>query len=133
MKKPLLFYRLASIGYIVLGIIHILVEFFDTTDNSAPVFQSMEAFIPSAFKKSGTSLFDFYKGYSIMMGFLAFSFGVQALLISKEPERRRLLITTALSCGASLVALGYFPALVYGFIITCTICYGFSWWMAKKA
>lgn len=120
MKRQLLFHRVGSAGYILLGLVHVLVEYFDTADNQVPAFGHMRSFVPSAFADSGVSLFDFYKGYSYMMGVLAIAFGIQAL------TGRRHWSTLLLSLVALFIAVIHFPLLVWGFILVCTLCYGIA-------
>lgn len=126
MKRQIVFRRIASAGYIVLGLLHVLVERFDTADNNAAVFGAMRSFLPSAFEGSGVTLFDFYKGYSFMMGMLAIAFGAHGFMLSRDPDNRRHWVTLLLSAGAFAIAVTHFPPLVWCFILVCTLCYGIA-------
>jgi hypothetical protein len=83
MQNSKLYYKIGAWSFVLLGIIHLLAHIsMPKTAEQTVLSQSMEQFKINLFG-SGTNVLDFYDGFSIIMGFILFSYGLLNLVLIK--------------------------------------------------
>lgn len=83
MQNSKLYYKIGAWAFVFLGIIHLLAHIsMPKTPEQLILSQSMEQFKVNLLG-SGTNVLDFYDGFSIIMGFILFSYGLLNLFLIK--------------------------------------------------
>ncbi len=118
-------YKAGSIAFILLGIAHLSVSALGAPENPqlTQLLADMQNYKIEMF--GSHSLLKFHTGFSLMMGFLLSSFGVQNLVLcdSIALNHKAQWTTVIISAIALIIAIFYFHILAYGFILFSFICY----------
>jgi hypothetical protein len=118
-------YKAGSIAFILLGIAHLSVSALRAPENPqlAQLLADMQNYKIEMF--GSHNMLKFHNGFSLMMGFLLSSFGVQNLVLSEfiAINRKAQWTTAVITIIALVIAFIYFHILAYGFIFFSLICY----------
>lgn len=122
-------FKAGSIAFIILGLLHLLAHFGMTISQQPnQLIIDMQNYQINLFGKH--SLFEFYNGFSIMMGFILAAFGLQNFFCAKFilQHKNALFSSLLISFVSFIIALIYFHMLAYGFILFSVGCYALSWY-----
>ena len=112
MKKPVLFYQIGSIAFILLGLLHIMAHFTTPEDTALnELLNNMQAFKIELFGEH--NLLKFYLGFSLMMGCLLSAIGVLNLSYSKSINKISVYVNIVICSIAFIISFNYFHLLAW--------------------
>ncbi|MBL3547394.1 LIC_13387 family protein [Chryseobacterium sp. KMC2] len=120
--KRLNYFKIGASSYMLLGALHLvyLISAPKRPENVMQIYLKMER---TTFDFMGEhTVMQFYTGFSVMMGFMLFSFGFQTFMI-KQPNRSAIFANIFLSVIASIIAVIYFHPLAYTCLLSATLCF----------
>jgi hypothetical protein len=123
--NKLTFIKAGSIAFILLGIAHLSVTAMGAPESEqlTRLLADMQNYKINLFGEH--DLLKFHNGFSLMMGFLLSSFGVQNFVLSEAItiNRKAQWITVAITAIALVISILYFHLLADGFILFSLVCY----------
>ncbi len=117
-------YKIGSIAFIALGLLHIIAHFLGTLNPDKATFDLLNQMANHKIQLLGEhSLLKFHTGFSLTMGFLLSVFGVQNLLVAKTVNKKYLISTIIITAITFILSIAYFHLLATTFIFVSLICY----------
>ncbi|HSY60753.1 MAG TPA: hypothetical protein VK796_02705 [Cytophaga sp.] len=127
-------FKVGSIAFVVLGILHIAVQALGILSRSASTIAMKHSMEMHKINLIGEhNLLQFYLGFSFMMGFLLSAFGVQNLLIVNTLNKKICIVTIGFTSIGLLISILYFHLLATSFILFSLICYIISYRILMKS
>jgi hypothetical protein len=121
-------YKIASIAFIVLGVLHTIAHIVGQLNLDEASLVVLNNMANHKIQLLGEhSLLKFHTGFSLMMGFLLSVFGIQNLLVTKTLNKKYLISTIIITGIALILSIAYFHILATSFIFTSLICYILSY------
>lgn len=121
-------YKTASILFIVLGILHTIAHIAGNLKHDQASIVLINQMANHKIQLLGEhSLLKFHTGFSLMMGLLLSSFGIQNLLVAKILNKKYLLSTIIITIFALILSILYFHILATMFILLSLIGYILSY------
>lgn len=117
-------YKLGSIAFILLGFLHLTAHFMGGLKPDSKLIILLNDMNGYKIQLLGEhSLLKFHNGFSIMMGFLLSSLGVQNLIASKSINKNYLTSSIVITGISLMISVLFFHLLAIGFISFSFICY----------
>lgn len=118
------FYKIASIAFIILGLLHLMAHFvgsFFLDQKAIELMGQMDNFKIQLFGEH--SLLKFHTGFSLMMGLLISAFGIQNFLAADSISKKYLMSVIIITAIALVLSITYLHILPTVFISISLICY----------
>lgn len=120
--------KAGSIAFVLLGIAHLSVTAMGAPESEqlTRLLADMQNYKINLFGEH--DLLKFHNGFSLMMGFLLSSFGVQNFVLSEAiaVNHKAQWTTVVITAIALVISILYFHLLADGFILFSLICYSIS-------
>ncbi len=121
-------YKIASISFIALGMLHITAHVIGNLNPDKATIAILNQMANHKIQLFGEhSLLKFQTGFSLMMGFLLSAFGIQNLMVEDMVNKKYLISTIIITAIALVLSITYFHLLATAFIFISLICYTLSY------
>jgi len=117
-------FKAGSVAFIVLGILHVIVQIAGNFSQSASTRAMRHVMEMHKINLIGEhNLLEFHLGFSYMMGFLLTAFGIQNIFLSNKLNKKICVAAIVFTSIALLLSIKYFHLLSTLFILFSLICY----------
>lgn len=138
MQRHRLFYRIGSWAFILLGVGHLVTQWFaPRTAEQEAILEVMRNFAVRLPGSEG-NLYLYHVGFSSTMGVLLIAYGLQALVMASfcnhnpEAERRLFALHTGVSVLAALLSLQFFFLVPIVFMSVASLFFGLCFFVKQR-
>lgn len=129
MKCLLIVFKVGSWSYILVGLGHLVTSMsVPVTAERVEIIQAMKDF-PIVMLGTESNLYLFHEGFSLMMGFLLFAYGLLNLLVvrkNKIPSKDIIAVNIVVSLVALALSIRYFFIVPIFFLGTALLCFAIA-------
>lgn len=117
-------YKIASVLFIALGILHIIAHLMGTLNPDKSVLDIFNQMADYKIQLFGEhNLLKFHTGFSFMMGFLLSAFGFQNLMVANSINKKSLISILIITVIALVLSIVYFHLLATTFVFISLVGY----------